>query len=285
MRGETSRRVLVTGASGFLGRHVLARLQQASGLSVIPVSRSATRQGWVSVHDYRNCPEADVLIHLAEEPDRAKVNSEGEAYAEHTAETVRALLSKARIGLIYVSSGVVYGDQGTKPFAVTASTLGIDTYSQSKLANEKWVLDAGGCVVRLSNLIGRGMSPNNVLSDILAQLPGTGPLRVRDDGPIRDYLGVDDAANAIAMLAGEIRSGIVNVGSGVGTSVRQLAGMALAMAGQSEREIVATSPRNAHSYNVLDIAASISTMGWRPSSTLQEELAQLVRSNVRSIDE
>ena len=48
--------------------------------------------------------------------------------------------------------------------------------------------------MRLANVYGPGMAANNVMSDILGQVPGDGPLVVRDIAPVRDYLWIEDAA-------------------------------------------------------------------------------------------
>jgi len=270
--------VLVTGASGFLGRYVVASLPSLSGATIIPVSRTIVLPGGLMLRDYCECPKVDLLIHLAEEPDRIKVNREGESYLQRSSDIVKSLLACASGRLIYASSAVVYGDQGQQPFTTDAMVHGNDTYSKSKLINEKLVLDGGGCVVRLSNLVGLGMSLNNVVSDILAQVPQTGQLFVRDDTPVRDYLAVEDAARAIAMLAIEVPSEIVNVGSGLGTSVRQLAEMVLSIAGQNDRKILAATSSQRESFNVLDIDDTISMIGWRPLSTLHDILNQLIKN-------
>lgn len=267
--------VVIAGASGFLGRHLAAGLA-GSGLNVIMVSRQSV-PGMCQVTDYSDCPEGDVLIHLAEEPDRAKVNRLGENYARDSLAVAKAL-SRRCSRMIYASSGVVYGDYSDVPFTVDMPVVDSDVYSHSKLLNERVVLDAGGAVVRLSNLIGHGMAVNNVVSDIVRQIPGSGPVRVRDDQSVRDFLHVADAASAIGRLIGSACSGVLNVGSGVGTSVRTLAEIALAAAGQEGREIVATDPASRRSVNVLDIAATTRALGWSPSSSLRERIFHLINN-------
>src|SRR4051794_23749793 len=79
----------ITGAGGFLGRHVAACLEGLE-LQVVRVSRREM-PGCVRIDDYRNTPQADVLIHLAEEPDRAKVNQLGEHYIRQSADVVTEL--------------------------------------------------------------------------------------------------------------------------------------------------------------------------------------------------
>jgi len=275
-------RVLVTGAAGLLGRHVVAALTGLWGVDVIAASRSTLPHQGIQVRDYAQCPPADFIVHLAEEPGRTNVNRQGETYLESSAATVCALRDLAGAMLIYASSGVIYGDQGTEPYDVGSPTFVVDTYSQSKVANEALVLAAGGCVLRFSNLIGVGMSSQNVLSDILSQVPGEGPLTVRDTAPVRDYLPIMDAACAVMHAIQSAQLGIFNVGSGIGTSVMSLASGVLKHAGEATRQVMssATSIELSNSYNVLDISRTSAELGWSPKITLQHELAELLRKKI-----
>ena len=244
---------------------------------VLPVSRQAI-PGMSQVPNYSQSPAGDVLIHLAEESDRGAVNRLGEAYVSQSAAIVEALSRRGYQRIIYASSGAVYGDEHESPCAVDLPVFASDVYSKSKILNERIVLESGGAVMRLSNVIGPAMAANNVVSDIISQIPGTGPIRVRDDTPVRDFLGVSDAAAALALMVENPYRGIVNVGSGIGTSVRELAELLLAAAGKVRRDVVATEPSPRMSINVLDISATRRILGWLPEVTLQEELARCLRA-------
>lgn len=262
-------RVVVTGATGFLGRHLLPLL--GDGFELVPVSRGR-HTGMVQVASYADVPDGDLLIHLAEEPDRVVASRAGDAYVEASARLVRMLSRRFAGRMIYASSGVVYGDLGAAPFRVGDPVAATDAYGRAKLLGEAAVLEEAGTVVRLANLFGPGMSQSNVISDILRQIPGAGPLQVRDDTPVRDFLAVGDAARAFALLASSGVRGVLNVGSGVGTRISALAETALLLGGEAGREIVATRPSAQPSVNVLDVEATAKALGWEPSLSLAEHL-------------
>jgi UDP-glucose 4-epimerase len=274
-------KIVVTGASGFLGRVVVAGLKE-SGPSVVGVCRQPM-SGMQQVTNYLETPAADLLIHLAEESDRTKVNQIGETYAQQVADTVRQMCVRAG-RVIYASSGAVYGDEGNTPFTTDMPVHASDLYSRSKIENECIVLDAGGAVLRLSNLYGRGMSPNNVFSDIMRQIPGTGALYVRDVKPVRDFLSVTDAARAFVLAAKTSCNGIMNVGSGIGTSIETLARLALQAACEEHREIVATNSLSRHLYNVLEVSETQRRLGWSCASSIHDDFPRLFGRGVKLVE-
>jgi UDP-glucose 4-epimerase len=271
--------VVVSGATGFIGSAVTSHLAQA-GYTVVPVSRKVlphVRQ----VADYAESPAADILFHFAEEAHRERVNALGEDYLQHTASVARALCDGRYRRIIYGSSAAVYADGASAPFDVDSPTAARDTYTRSKLRNEQIILDAGGLVVRFSNIFGQGMAANTVIPDILRQLCEVGPLRVRDGSPVRDFLSVSDAARALTRAAESVYQGVLNVGSGRGTSISALAELIVQLAGQ-RREVVSGPPSKPLSNNVLDIGCTTRVLGWSPSVSLQDDLRVLVNGALRA---
>lgn len=268
--------VVVTGASGLLGKSII-RVCSKLGIAVTPVSRRAA-PGSVQVTSYRSTPEGDILIHLAEENNIGRANQAGEDYEVETVETLKVLASRNYKRIIYTSSGWLYGDTQLKPHSVGDNIVVNDTYSRVKSACEQIVLSSGkNVVVRLANLYGPGMSKESLLSTILGQLSGSEAIRIRDDKPVRDFLWVDDAAEAIVKIALGDSLGIFNVGSGVGVSVRELARTVSEVAGKDEREIVAYGPSSKNSNLVLDIKATSEILGWVPKTSLRSGLDQILR--------
>jgi UDP-glucose 4-epimerase len=269
------RTVVVTGASGFIGRALSATLA-LSGVVVRPVSRSRG-EGWQQLADYRDTPSADVLVHLAEANDRGRANAAGEAGYDAAIETMEAVLGKSYQRVIYASSSVLYGDAESRAWGPGDQVHVVDTYTRTKRQCERLVLTGkSNLVVRLANIYGPGMSANNVVSTILRQVPGTGDLCVWDASPIRDFLWIEDTVSALVAATTGEASGVFNLGSGVGYSIGDVARSALALCGEEHRPVRSTKPAARDSHLVLDIAETTRVLGWQPITHLNEGMGRLI---------
>ncbi|MDH4188028.1 MAG: NAD(P)-dependent oxidoreductase [Nitrospira sp.] len=267
-------RIVVTGASGFLGRALMRKLTR-NGIEVIGVSRHRL-PGLAQVASYADAPGGDVLVHLAEVSDRKWVETNGAYYAQAAYETLDSLLEKGFDRVVYSSSAVLYGDQCETLRRVEEPVHVVDIYTRLKYESELSVLRRKGVVARLVNIYGPSMSEKNVLSAILKQIPLDGPIRVLDVTPIRDFLWIEDAAEALAIMSLGKASGIFNVGTGLGTSILELAHIVLNAAEQTGRSVESGHQDTRHSHLVVDIAQTVAEFGWRPTTTLQNGIETLV---------
>ena len=279
-------KVVITGASGFLGGYVLRLLYKYENVEAIAVTRKNIA-GWFTVSDYSESPVGDVLIHLAEDNDRAHVAKSGKAYELEVIKTIAALLAKGYRRVIYASSSVLYGDEEFHAHSPNDPIQSNDTYTRVKQQSELAVLKThGGLVVRLANIYGPGMSKNNVISAILRQIPGEGRLEVMDKTPVRDFIWVEDAAEGIVALAlsnynVNNRSALFNLGTGIGTSIGSLAELALDVAEQPERLVYANNVSERQSSLILDFSDTTSACGWQPKTSLRQGLTKILQNTKR----
>jgi len=271
--------IVITGATGFIGRALCEKLEEKKEFSIIKVTRSQERKfGFYPVTSYHQTPPGDILIHLAEDSDRLKVNNMGRQYRKKTGEVMDSLIKKRYKKIVYCSSSIVYGDQGLKLYSENMPTYADDIYSISKLENEERVLTSGGVVARFSNVIGDGMSKKNVLSKILKQLSGKDPLTIYNLKPIRDFIFIDDVVDAMVSLVLKDTSGIYNIGSGVETSINNLIEIVLNASEQYDREIKSTIKNIDYSYNALNVEQIKNTTSWEPKFTLSQSVKKMLNS-------
>jgi nucleoside-diphosphate-sugar epimerase len=275
-------KVVVTGASGFLGMYVLNLLSKHENIDVIAVTRKAI-DGWYRVSDYSQAPVGDILIHLAENNDRSMVSKSAEVYEEEVRNTLNALLAKGYRRVIYTSSSLLYGDKDVHPHSPSDPVQSNDIYTRVKIQSESAVLKMPyGIVVRLANVYGPGMSNNNVISAILRQIPGKDRLEVMDTSPVRDFIWVEDAAEGIVALAlsnfkqnNKIK--LFNIGTGVGTSIGSLAKLALSISEEPDRFVHSKEVLDRQSSLILDFSSTNSVCGWQPKTSLRQGLTQMLK--------
>lgn len=274
-------KVVVTGASGFLGQHIVTRLRSSYGHEVVGVSRRKI-DGLVSVSDYKEIPSGDVLIHLAEENSRAGATIGGADELARSLRTIEHFSKRSFSRIVYSSSAVLYGDRSTHAHK-TSDTIEVnDDYSRLKLSGEQAMIANGhGISVRLSNLYGPGMNPGNVVSTILRQAKIGEEITVETLEPIRDFLWAKDAATAILRIALNDSFAklpkILNIGTGVGTSIGQIAEIASRTAGWTQFNISARSTATP-SCIIVSIDETIKQLDWHPTVDIHAGLARLLHN-------
>ena len=115
------------------------------------------------------------------------------------------------------------------------------------------------------------MSNENVISEILLQMYISEKIVVKNRYPIRDFLWIDDAIDAIIQTIKIKPTGIINVGSGIGTSIDQLVKHVLNIINKPNKLIFSESNENINSILVLNINETKKILNWTPEITLLEK--------------
>jgi UDP-glucose 4-epimerase len=188
-----------------------------------------------------------------------------------------ALTERPGVALTYLSSGgTVYGEPASVPVSEDAPTDAFGAYGRLHLTAEAAVTgharryDTPVRILRCSTVYGPHQTPDRgqgVIVTLLHRIKSGVPVDIYGDGgSIRDYIYVGDVARAIAELL-DRRDGppILNVGSGVGTSLRDV--LALAEAEVERPANVVEHPRRGFEVAriVLDITRLEQLTGFEPT--------------------
>ncbi|MEE8572055.1 MAG: NAD-dependent epimerase/dehydratase family protein [Gemmatimonadota bacterium] len=304
-----SRRVLVTGGAGFIGSHVCDAFSSV-GWSVTALDDlSSGREENVSpgvelvVADIRS-PEAADLVenggfevvshHAAQIDVRVSVERPDHDASINIMGLLNLLEASVKGGVrrfVYVSSGgVVYGEPELLPVSETEPKLPLSPYGVSKLTGEHYlrfyreIHGLEGVSLRYSNVYGPRQDPHGeagVVAIFGRNILGGRPLTVFGDGEqTRDYVYVGDVAEANLVAAqvdlpdsGDIDVVAFNVGTGVETSVNELAAGLMRAAGREVAVERAPARPGELLRSCLD-PSRLHGVGWGPASSLETGLAR-----------
>lgn len=164
-------------------------------------------------------------------------------------------------------------------------------YAATKLMQEQllrhgfWGTDTGVGILRLQNIYGPGQSLHNpytgVLSIFCRHLQDGRGLDIHEDGQItRDFLFVDDAVRAFIRmgLIADLPSEILDIGSGQGCTILNVARKLAALTGRSVDTLKITGAYRPGDirHSVADIRRAGELLGWTPEVSLDAGLRALV---------
>lgn len=278
--------VAIIGASGFLGS-ALAAAHARAGNPVAAYTRSVPflapdgrpDQGLEPVRTvYWLATQINPQI-AEQEP--LKVTADRVAFESFLSAVGR--LEAAPTIVLLSSGGTVYDPAGPPPYGESAPTGPVSAYGRAKLALEQVLSErAPGehVTLRVSNAYGPGQraaSGQGVVAHWLrAAFRGEDITVFGAPTTARDYVYVDDVAEALVAVHTRDHPlpPVLNIGSGQGTTLKELAETVLEVVGNPALELVVTGRR---SFDVpqtwLDVGLADKALGWRPRTSLSEGVA------------
>lgn len=298
-------RVLVTGAGGFIGAHVVDALLR-EGCEVRAIAGAPGQPVRSLPHEVESIT-ADVMdtdavtaaakgieavVHLAGPASVAASFADPiEYFSTHAAGTLSVTQAMERAGvahLVYLSSAEVYGRPDRNPVAENAPSRPRSPYGAAKAAGEiaatastRW-RGASAVILRPFSIYGPGAAPGSLVGTAVRQAIETGSIALADLRPIRDYCFVRDLAGAVVSACAYDGSGCAtfNAGSGIGTSVAQVAAEIAAIAGAQGGVIEHGGQRRPENVELLELVADAGAaardLGWQTETSLHDGLVATI---------
>lgn len=302
---------LITGAAGFLGsslvNHLAREGHQVRGLD--DLSTGDPKVLSPDVHftrgDVSDRPklwtllqDVDVVYHLA-----ARVSvQESILYprdynAVNVGGTVALMEAMRDVGVkrvVLASSGAVYGDMNDGSLKETDTPNPRSPYAVSKISAEYYVRTIGNLwnietvSLRIFNAYGPGqhLPPSHppVVPHYLRQALRGGTLVAHGDGSqTRDYVYVDDVVSAMvaAATAPNVNGQVINVGSGVETSIKELINVVLDVTNSKANVVYNNQTSGGVSRMKADLTVAKEKLRFTPSIQLKEGLRMTLQRDAR----
>lgn len=291
LSADSSRRILLTGASGFIGSLLTQKLQNKFEI-LAPLRKNIDlTKDTVSLDLLVKESGIGKVVHLANP--RIYTTSESMGMSLTILKNVLDICKENQLNLVYLSSWETYSGYKAKEFIANEYTTPRPggTYGQTKFLCEaliKHYREHYGLfctVLRSSPVYGLGSDKPKFIWNFLNKALNNQKIvthRYLNGFPSLDLLHVEDLCTAIVVALERQIEDSINLGSGTGTSTAKIAKYIVDFL-DSKSQIEHTEIAEYSSNIIMDISYAKTILGWSPKVSLIEGLKTIVdRTGLRS---
>ncbi|MED4552319.1 NAD-dependent epimerase/dehydratase family protein [Lysinibacillus capsici] len=264
----TKQKILITGGAGFIGSNLARNLLKQENVEITVIDNlfsgneknldglnvNFVKGDVTDVELLNKYIEKDLIVfHLAARNIVASSENprlDMESNIKGTYNILEIARDKKVKKLIYTSTSSVYGNPTVIPAKEESELDFLSFYSLSKYTGEKYaelfnkIYDLPVSIVRYSNVYGFNQHPNNPYSGVIGKFIGNAiknePLIIIGDGEqTRDFTFIEDACRATILVSEmpQTDGKVFNIGTGVETSVNELADKILLSTNSSSKKV------------------------------------------------
>jgi len=283
-------KILVTGANGFVGKHLVKRLK-STGYEVFTFDVAEGDLSLTGALDAFLEQGISHVFHLAGKTSvqESWTNPE-EFYRINLNGTLTTLefCRKSGAKMTHISS-YLYGAPDYLPIDENHPLKAYNPYGHSKLIAENTCVfyrnnfDVQTCILRPFNIYGPGQPAHFLIQEVIEKVnkPLCETITVMDLSPRRDYIYIDDLIDAF-LLSIDGKTGIYNLGSGESYSAAEIVDMIMTLSHISKAVVSSGTPRK---NEILDLYADISKaareLGWTPKTSLEQGLKLSIQAYLK----
>jgi NAD dependent epimerase/dehydratase len=300
------RRVLVTGAGGFIGSHLAERLvREGARVRALVHYNSLGHRGWLEESSLLSdmdvvtgdvaqsdsvasaMKEVEVVFHLAALIGIPYSYRTPRSYLAANVEGTLNVLEQARaagdLTVVHTSTSEVYGSAVFVPMTEEHPLVGQSPYAATKIAADKLVeafhrsFGVPTVTVRPFNTFGPRQSLRAVIPTVIAQCMAGGPIRLGNLHPVRDFNYVDNTVEGFLLAADagkRVAGATMNLASGRGVAIGELVALVQKLLSVDLPVVVEDERRRPEASEVDRLVGDASKaqrlLGWTPQTSLEE---------------
>ena len=248
---------IVTGGAGFIGNNIVRQLLKQGHTPIVidslyrgnieNISSLDVEFHKVDIRDFRQLrnilKNSDGIFHEAALTDVQESFTKQQEYIDVNVkgtENIFRIAKEFNLKIVYASSSSVYGNPKKIPIAENSERNPINPYGKTKLDDEflaeKYSKDNVSIIgLRYFNVYGRGQTGSyaGVITKFIDKLKQEkSPIIFGSGTQLRDFIFVEDVALAnIVAMQSNVKNGFFNIGTGVTTSIQQLAKIMIELSG------------------------------------------------------
>ena len=299
-------KILVTGAAGFIGSHIVEYLvQRGDDVTVLDNLKTGKKENLAKINDKINFVNGDIrdyklleklvndttgVFHeaaLASVQQSFNMKDEYFDVNVNGTENILKLSKKYGFKVVYASSSSVYGNPIRIPIKESDEKNPINPYAETKLQKEDLAIrysEMGVKVIglRYFNVFGKRQSKEyaGVLKLFLERISQELPPKINGDGTqFRDFVHVQDVVNAnIMSMDNDIASGFFNVGTNTSITILELAKNIIEYSGLDIEPIFKPTLKGDVHGTIANIDLIRKEIGWKPSIMLIDWVKDIISS-------
>ncbi|MBF1200960.1 MAG: NAD(P)-dependent oxidoreductase [Fusobacterium periodonticum] len=219
--------LLITGGTGYIGKKLTQKLMEKYNPIYSVGIEELDLQNYIEVLDFLKKNKINKIIHLGWKIE----NGNGVIY--DNVETLNNLLKASEEvqieQFIFISGNNVYGtglngnsfSEKDRMNPDENNKYGISKYLGEELV--KYSMNEKACIIRIADVYGPNQNHGNLMKGIISNLENKKNIQLYGEGKReRDYIYIDDVIRGLEFIYENNLTGIFNLGTGVGTSVKRI---------------------------------------------------------------